>query len=278
MTSEPAIYRRAPRGSVTLSGGAVPVFSDRDRYVENYEKIAADHLAHLRATGANPFIPERLWIECERITADLLRRYGAAGARVLDVGCGLGRLLDQFPELRRHGMDISAAYLEHAQAKGIDVCLARVEDMPYSDGLFDVVVCTDVLEHVLDLHAACTQLLRVVRDNGVLIVRVPNREDLTGYLAPDLPYEFVHVRAFDEPGLRLLFERIHGCTVEALIVGPFVLPWVTLRYRVPLPGLGHLARALARASGVFGRRAQEPFLRALFDGFEINAVVRVRPP
>ena len=269
------IYRRTPLEQLSLPGGPVPVFSTRDRYVENYERISADHIAHMQVTGLNPFIPERLWAASERVTSDLLRRYGARGARVLDVGCGLGRLLAPFSEFRRYGMDISRAYLEHAQRSGIEVCLARVEDMPYTDGLFDLVVCTDVLEHVFDLQTACNQLLRVTRDGGHVVVRVPYREDLSSYVSPTLPYEYVHLRNFDEYGLTLLFERVFQCQVMEMVNGPTLLPWAVPKCRLPVRGIGFALRTLARAARLLGKSAQRAFLAWAFDPFDINVVIRV---
>ena len=274
--SEEKIYRCIPRGQLALPGGPVPVFSNRDQYVENYERISADHVAHMQTTGCNPFIPEPLWTESERLTADQLRRYGTKGSRVLDVGCGLGRLLTQFPEFLRYGMDISSGYLEYAQRAGIDVCLSRIEDMPYTDGLFDLVICTDVLEHVFDMHAACTQLIRVVRNDGLLVVRVPYRENLACYLAPSLPYEFVHVRNFDEDSLTLLFEKIYRCKVIDMIKGPFLWPWVLPKCRLPLRGLGLMHRTVARFTRLAGQSVQKAFLEWAFDPPEINIVVRVK--
>ncbi len=119
-----------------------------------------------------------------------------------------------------------------AQSKGIDVAYAKLEDMPYQDGVFDMVMATDVLEHVLDLHAATTQMLRVLKPGGHLIIRVPYREDLEVYLRTDLPYEFIHLRNFDEHSLRLHFQKIFRCEVlEINPVAPFLQGAQRLRYR-----------------------------------------------
>ena len=50
--------------------------------------------------------------------------------------------------------------------------------MPYSDESFDVILCTDVLEHVIDLNLCVAKILSVLKKGGLLIIRVPNREDL----------------------------------------------------------------------------------------------------
>ena len=92
--------------------------------------------------------------------------------------------------------------------------------MPYRSEVFDIVVCTDVLEHVLDLNLCCQKILSVLKQTGVLIIRVPYLEDLGPYLSDGFPYKYVHFRTFDIPTLRLLFEKIFDCTVsEVLLAG-----------------------------------------------------------
>jgi SAM-dependent methyltransferase len=194
----------------------IPIFMRRDAYVDTYERISQDHLAHADATGHNPFMDETLWRETEDATADQVARLVQTGSRLLDIGVGLGRLLGRFPQCERYGIDISLPYLRRTSSMGIRVGAALIEDIPFPDRSFDVLVCTDVLEHVLDLNLACREMLRVLRDDGHLVIRVPYREDLSGYLHPDFPYQFAHLRNFDEHSLRLLATRIMRCTVNNL--------------------------------------------------------------
>lgn len=190
----------------------IPVFSENDHYIENYDRISRDHLDYYEKTGHNPFMNEDHWREIEASTEVLVRRYINKSSdkidRILDVGVGMGRLLENFPSLERFGMDISRGYLRHAKSKGIEVCLSRIEDMPYHDEYFDIVISTDVLEHVLDLNLAIKKILATLKHDGILIVRVPYREDLSSYLSENYPYDLVHLRNFDESSLRLLFEKI----------------------------------------------------------------------
>lgn len=239
-------YKAAPLKHVD----GIPVFSARNFYVENYERIASDHLSHLEKTGDNPFIPKEHWAEIERSTEALIRKYAPAGCRILDVGVGLGRLLARRPDLQRFGMDISMGYLQRARAEGIDVCLSLIEDMPYRDGFFDVVVTTDVLEHVLDLNQAFDKILRVLKPGGILIVRVPYREDLSGYLDPAYPYHLVHLRNFDEHSIRLLVEKVFNREFVEYTLTGFVIGG--LKWNVRVRGVRRLVRnaiALARHLG-----------------------------
>ena len=186
-------------------------------YRENYEQIADDHLAHWRETGVNPWQSEVHVNAMGIATAQMVINYSNARDTILDAGCAMGDLLARVPDRIRHGLDFNADYLAIASERGIVTACADIEDMPYPDGMFDLVVTTDVLEHVLDLNAAIREMVRVLRPGGVLIARTPFEEDLSGYLAPEYPYRFAHLRRFDEPTLRLLFDRIFGMTVVEVV-------------------------------------------------------------
>lgn len=176
-------------------------------YRSKYDQIAHDHVNHWRAHGDNPFQdPVQLRLN-ERETLRLIRKYAPHGS-ILDVGCGMGDLLLHFRKRERRGVDISEEYLKIARDRGIPVTLAEAEDLPFLDGGFDVVVATDILEHVFDLNQVVRELVRVTSD--LIIVRVPNMENVC-WACP--PYGFVHVRIFDEGTLRLLFDPISGCEV-----------------------------------------------------------------
>jgi SAM-dependent methyltransferase len=250
----------------------IPIFSASDSYVENYERISADHLVHFEVTGHNPFMREDHWQEVEDSTRSLLRKYSSAqDIRILDVGVGMGRLLEPFSHFQRFGMDISRGYLKHAKARGIEVCLSRIEDMPYQDDYFDVVVTTDVLEHVIDLNLAIHRILSVVKHDGILIVRVPYKEDLSSYLLPSYPYDLVHVRNFDEHSLRLLFEKIFRREVLEWTVTGFrdgKLRFSEFRYYA-----GGMSRVLRFLRGRHDR-AYEALCRKLCLPTEINMVIR----
>lgn len=274
------IYSREP----ICYEGTIPVFSSRNEYVRNYERIASDHMEFQRKWGQNPWIEESLWAEMETSTVNLIRKYSRPGQRILDVGVGLGRVLSGFRDLDRYGMDISLDYLQVAQGKGILVSNALVEDMPYVDNLFDIVVCTDVLEHVIDLNLSCRKMLGVLRPGGILIVRVPYKEDMSAYVKGSLPYKYVHLRNFDEYSLKLLFEKIFFCAViEIVFTGfcPFVLG---KRIMVPLSiqnrmksmvtVVNRLPRLFNGIMHIMGDALFQVASKALYRPLEINMVVR----
>lgn len=263
------IYEREP---LEIRDG-IPVFSQSNEYTSNYETISHDHLASMAKDGTNPFIAEKVWQEMEQSTVALVKKYAKPGDKILDVGVGLGRVLSNFPQLERYGMDISFGYLKEVQSKGIEVCFAQVEEIPYKPESFDLVLATDILEHVLELNVSCKNMLRVLKPGGLLIARVPYREDLSGYLAPENPYKYVHVRNFDEDSLRILFERILDCEwVETVFIAHHAYAGTRLKYR--LPRADQAMRSILSRMETTLPKAYQKMTPKLVLPMEINVVVR----
>ena len=216
-------YQKNP---LRLSETGIPVFSsDEDLYTQNYNQIAATHCASEKKTGQNPFMPDDLRIKLEESTRILIKQYlnraGGGHACVLDVGVALGRLLDPVDGINKFGADISLEYLEVARQKGIEVCMARAEELPYKKEFFYMVVCTDVLEHVFDLNRVVENLFAALKVGGTLIVRVPQNEYLKQYFDDDFPYEYVHLRTFDLYSLKALFEKVFGQRILEWSIIPY---------------------------------------------------------
>lgn len=86
--------------------------------------------------------------------------------RVLDVGCFEGALRSLVPEGTEYlGIDIGGA-------PDLRLDLETAERLPFDDASFDTVVCTDVLEHLDNLHAVFAELVRLARHH--VILSLPN--------------------------------------------------------------------------------------------------------
>lgn len=141
---------------------------DRQRYKDFYE------------IASNEYSPE----EGEHCYRDdrffNVRRFadegGSKGGVILDVGCGNG--YQMAPLTRRnivYGLDISEANIEKALSKGIKAQLHDVENpFPFADNFFDVVVCSELLEHLFFPEKVLKECYRVLKSSGTFIVTVPN--------------------------------------------------------------------------------------------------------
>lgn len=102
------------------------------------------------------------------------------GESLLDVACGLGRMIAvcNESELKSGGIDISDVAVQKAILKysDADIRVGNAEDLPYSDRSFDYVTCLGSLERILDRKKALSEMRRVLTDNGKLCLLVRNSE------------------------------------------------------------------------------------------------------
>ncbi|MET0513764.1 MAG: class I SAM-dependent methyltransferase [Nitrospiraceae bacterium] len=168
----------------------------KDRYRDCYNRIAGDDLIEPLESGK------------DARNLPLLNLIGdVKGKRVLDVGSAQGLLLDHMRTARTTVCtDLAAAYLRVARGKAHCAVQAEGECLPFHIGTFDVVVCTGVLEHVLDPTAVMREVKRVLSPNGRFYVLVPWEEDLSKYTGMETSYEFTHLRSFDDDLVGKLFE------------------------------------------------------------------------
>lgn len=100
------------------------------------------------------------------------------GKRLLDVGCGVGTLLDlvgaKFQAV--HGCDLSETALREARQRGVlSVCADLNRSLlPYQDRSFECVTCLEVIEHVFDPLSLLRELHRILKDKGQLVLTTPN--------------------------------------------------------------------------------------------------------
>lgn len=103
-----------------------------------------------------------------------------AGSDVLEVGCGTGALLPELAAISAiniHGIDIDRSYLTLANqhAPAVYYCQADAHSLPYLNGAFDVALCHFLLLWVRDPIRVLTEMARVTRPGGsVLIMAEPD--------------------------------------------------------------------------------------------------------
>jgi SAM-dependent methyltransferase len=130
------------------------------------------------------------------------------GATVLDLGCGVGVLLDKLRRTGRTpvGIDLSSVALGQCREKGFEVFAARLPDLgPVAGHEFGAVTCLETLEHLDDVDVVLRAARSVLVAGGVFICTVPRCESPEDALSPARFDE--HVQAFSLDSLR---ERLSG--------------------------------------------------------------------
>jgi len=197
------------------------------------------------------------------------------GDRVLDVGTANAEPAYVAALLGRDAAELTGVDLAEADIPGIRTVLADARDLPFENGVFDLVLCVSTLEHVgrdnrvygasdeadpEGIAAALEELRRVLADDGRLVVTVPcgEPEDHGWFVQLD-PSGWNH--AFLEAGFRVDEEEIYALRPEGWRAAPDFDP-TGVRYGdhasavlcaalAPVSGARRLAR---RARGAVARR------------------------
>ncbi len=177
--------------------------------------------------------PSYVWRVGQERRLNMIRAHvRLEGARLLDVGCGLGAYVRRFRDFSDdvHGVDVDPERVAEASRTLPNIRQAPAEALPYPDDSFDMVLLHEVLEHVSDDRAALREAWRVLVPGGRVVVFVPNRGylfethgvfwrgryhfgniPLVNYLPDALRKRLCpHVRVYTRRSLRGLFDGLKG--------------------------------------------------------------------
>ena len=157
------------------------------------------------------------------VTVDFHELKLKPGSVVLDAGCGSGRHLRglaKLPGLKIVGIDRSDKDVTEA-LRGLNnmpdalshdyqVMRADINALPFEDAFFDCVICSEVLEHVPEHEKALSELVRVLKPQGQLVVSVPRyfSERICWLISPAYSSdEGGHIRIYKKKQLRRMLDQ-----------------------------------------------------------------------
>ncbi|MFW6107935.1 MAG: class I SAM-dependent methyltransferase [bacterium] len=203
--------RHCPRLLIFLKTGRTNVNTPR-HWDRKWEEVGPDGARWCR-------FPKKFARICELV---------APRARVLDVGCGVGILLDMLRDRKDcacTGLDISPTAIAMVEAKGMRGVVATLPEMPLDDASFDAAVATELIEHLSRPERTLHEIARVTRPGGTIILSTPNED-----LRPEDTVE--HLNAYDTRSLaRFLGTVAEDVHVEVIeedgFEADFLLAWGT---------------------------------------------------
>lgn len=157
----------------------------------------------------------------------MMARTGLEDGVVLDIGCGLGELLDLFPaeRWRKYGIEVSEHAAAHCRAKGIEF------ELPDGEGWADLVVLRGSLQHLDSPIQTLFESYRRLQPRGWLVaLATPNAGGIVYRLFQDLP-------ALDPPNNFVVFsDRVLRQCLENIGFRDisFVYPYLGTPYARPL--------------------------------------------
>ena len=191
---------------------------------------------------------------------------------VVDVGCGDGGLIGFcagqsaeviFIDRDSHRLAATEERIRKSPARAYRAIASDCDPIPLEDAIADLVICTEVLEHVPDPAAFLRELIRVTRPGGRLLVTVPDArsEQLVAATAPAYYFQAPnHIRIFTAAEFRNLVQaaglEIREPAGARLLLEPVPHPVLAdhrsrrgLGYRHSPSHSGSLDAPLARGAG-----------------------------
>ena len=144
---------------------------------------------------------------------------------MLDVGCGEGRhifgVMQEYPMMKCVGLDMDDdslkkaeegySYFESISEVGAEFIKGSAYSLPFPDNTFDLIVCSEVLEHLHEYNDAVIEINRVLKPGGKFFASVPAfwPEKICWYLSKEYQNQpGGHLRIFDQ---KKLIHEIESC-------------------------------------------------------------------
>jgi SAM-dependent methyltransferase len=162
--------------------------------------------------------------------------------RLLDVGFGAGVFLKGATDLgwEAHGVEYSEAAVELGRKRGLpNIQLGDFLTVPLLEGFFDVVIMSEIVEHIPDPFPFVRRAYAALRPGGLLYLTTPNGRGLSGRMLGvtwSVWYPPIHIHLFSDASARKLVQDggFRDLEVTSAGLNPYeIIDWVAGREQLP---------------------------------------------
>lgn len=152
---------------------------------------------------------------------NLLSKYINKNSYIYDIGCAKGGLIQHFNSLgymNTAGIEINKELVNIAKSLGLNVQEGNATDIPLSNNEADVLIFSHVFEHLLEFEKTVTSICRVLKNEGLLFVEVPNANEYFKYPVFDFFWLGIreHINHFSKNTLNGILAKYGFEMIEAL--------------------------------------------------------------
>jgi ubiquinone/menaquinone biosynthesis C-methylase UbiE len=212
------VVRVAPAGAAAPADASASWATLRRLWVLRNSAFSADY----DERAYNSLIPlQRYW---QRARYRIITGFVDPRSHILDIGCGSSRIVQALPFAV--GLDIQLKKLRRISGSTRKLVQATLTRLPFRDGAFETLICSQVIEHVPEPLVDWQEFNRVLAPGGTFVVGTPDYatvawpllEYLYGLVHPK-GYVNEHINRYTAAGLRRSLEE-HGFTItDAAYVG-----------------------------------------------------------
>ena len=146
-----------------------------------------------------------------------------SGKKIISIGSGAAVDIEfLIPKNEVHGVDIMEDALKIALEKGVKVHLLdlnNINQLPFKDNSFDIVIATDILEHLFDPMKILIEMRRILKESGFGIISVPNHffwkmrlrilfggDIILPFHSEAEQWDYFHIRFFNSKGFEKMLQ------------------------------------------------------------------------
>lgn len=170
------------------------------------------------------------YIKLKKIIEKIMPQKG----KILDVGCSRGYFLDVLDDWETYGIEMSKTSAQIAEKKhGEKIQTCFFENYPETESFFDVITFQDCLDHFINPIDAIQKSKRMLKEGGVLVIKVHNHGCLWAKISKEEFYAIIppfHLQYFNTKSLAAHIEK-EGFEIKKIKYIPHILQLKTVFYR-----------------------------------------------